>query len=189
MNRYFRFLLISLCISVGYFCLKYASQTKRISNFRKLPFATKHSINIANQIGVIKNGKLFLICEQDESLRLIYKARLPVKMQTKDKKRKRFRFDASLLFSKKHTNSYEFFEVKFSQPVTLHSEEDILFGWVTTIFTEPLTQNEHSSITNFLTSKTYENLAFFGLETGTYFTFDEKYLNQHMPTFLRTCEN
>lgn len=186
MNRYFRFLLISLCIPVGYLGVKYALETRQISNFRKLPFRINHSINIADQIGVIKNGKLFLTCGKDESLRLIYKAKLPVNIP---KRGKGLRFDASLLFSNYHSDYYKSFEVDFSQPVTLHSEESILFGWLSTIFTEPLTRKEYNLITDILTSKTYENLAFFGLETGTYFTFDEKYLNRQLPSFLRTCEN
>lgn len=111
MNRYFRFLLISLYVPVGYLGMKYVLETKQTSDFSKLPFVTNHSINIASQIGVIKNGKLFLICKKDESLRLIYKARLPGKMLRTGKG---FKFDASLLFSKKYPNSYKSSEFNFS---------------------------------------------------------------------------
>jgi hypothetical protein len=142
-----------------------------------------------------RNGKLFLICEKDESLRLVYKASLPGR---NPRPGRQFRFDASLLFSnrydadslfpkKKPLDIYQSFEFDFSQPVTLHSEEGILLGWLTTIFTEPLTRNEQDTMIDILTSKSYDNVSFIGLETGTRFIFDREYLNQQLPIFLRKC--
>jgi hypothetical protein len=58
---------------------------------------------------------------------------------------------------------------------------------LTTIFTEPLTRNEQDTMIDILTSKSYDNVSFIGLETGTRFIFDREYLNQQLPIFLRKC--
>ena len=179
MNRKSSLLLLGLLLPIGYLGVKYALEAREINNFNELPFSSNNSMKIATQKGVLRNGKLFLMCEKNNLLRLVYKARFPEQYQKLRERLRRdlivgeqIKFDATLLFSKQSPDIYRSFKIDLSQRVTLQNEKSFLFGWLTTIFTEPLLGNERDSTSKFLTSKTYSDISFFVLETGTSFKLD-----------------
>ena len=187
MNRKFSLLLLGLIIPISYFGVEYALKVGEINNFDQLPFSINDSIKIATQKGILRNGKLFLVCQNNNLLRLVYKARFP--FPARFRRGNQIRFDAILSFSKRSSDAYESFELDLSQPVTLQNEKGFLFDWLTTIFTEPLLGDESDSMIRFLKSKTYSHISFFGLETGTYFKLDHEHLDQRMPVFLAKCRD
>ena len=196
MNRKFSLLLLGLIIPISYFGVKSALEAREINNFDQLPFSLNDSIKIATQKGILRKGKLFLVCEKNNLLRLVYKARFPDRYQKlRDMLRRdlilgeRIRFDAILLFSKRSPDTLQSFEVDLTQRVTLQNEKGFLLDWLTTIFTEPLLGDESDSIIRFLKSKTYSDISFFGLETGTYFKLDHEHLDERMPVFLAKCRD
>lgn len=138
-----------------------------------LPFPNTKKITIANQKGLLADGKLLLTCHQKtQKVRFVYKARFPMptnQLNTDSVK-------ARLAFSK-HSPSYKSVEIFLT---TIIFNRKLLF-------TLPLSSQKKDQLIQYLMLKEYRHVSFGAAETGTYFQVNHQHLRQHLPQFLETC--
>ena len=138
-----------------------------------LPFPNTEKITIANQKGLLADGKLLLTCHQKmQKVRFVYQARFPMptnQLNTDSVK-------ARLAFSK-HSPSYQSVEIFLT---TIIFNRQLLF-------TSPLSSQKKDQLIQYLMLKEYRHVSFGAAETGTYFLVNHQHLRQHLPQFLATC--